>query len=299
MSIEWNEEKVGSYIRDKIEESINLDYEAAGALAKRPEKIVEITKDISAFANSAGGTIIYGLREFAAEDKRHMAEKLDPIDRREFSKEWLEHIAGKIQPRPATVIHPVQLASAPEHVAYVVEIAQGTTAHQADDCRYYRRYNFESVPMRDFEVRDVMHRKVIPVVKTELRIIVGRHGWENKLIWIVRNESDVLARWVCTIIQMPCFILGKLIHFKDTEMVMDDDDFSFWRLTPSNHLGGPLFPRGSLRAEFSFTYGEISQLEGKELRARDMVRFKTYADEMPACAGAVDLKQITLHQTLA
>ena len=33
MSVEWNEEKVGLYIRDKIEESINLDYKAAGAIA--------------------------------------------------------------------------------------------------------------------------------------------------------------------------------------------------------------------------------------------------------------------------
>jgi predicted HTH transcriptional regulator len=59
MSVEWNEEKVGLYIRDKIEESINLDYKAAGAIAT--EKTTEIIKDISAFANSAGG-IIYGLR---------------------------------------------------------------------------------------------------------------------------------------------------------------------------------------------------------------------------------------------
>jgi hypothetical protein len=299
MSVEWNEEKVGSYIRDKIEESINLDYKGAGALAR--EKTAEITKDISAFANSAGGIIIYGLREFVAKDKRHLAEKLDPIDRREFSKEWLEHIVGKIQPRPAALIHPVQLASAPEHVAYVVEIAQGTTAHQADDFRYYRRYNFESVPMRDFEVRDVMRRKVLPVVKTELRIIIGPHGWNNKLMWTVRNESDVLARWVCTLIEMPASLLDKPITFKDTdaELAMDNDDFTFWRLVASNHLGGPLFPRGSLRAEFPLEFIESIQPEGKEFRARDIVQFKTYADEMPACAGSFDLKQITHHQTLA
>jgi hypothetical protein len=228
-----------------------------------------------------------------AKDKRHLAEKLDPIDRREFSKEWLEHIVGKILPRPAVLIHPVQLSSAPEHVAYVVEIPQGTTAYQADDCKYYKRYNFESVPMRDFEVRDVMRRKAHPVVKTELRIIIGRHGWKNKLIWSVRNESDVLARWVCSIIQMLFFLLGKPLHFEDTELAMDDDEFSYWRLTPSNHLGGPLFPRGSLRAEFAFEFAEIGKLEGKELRARDIVTFKTYADEMPACEGSFDLKQIT------
>jgi hypothetical protein len=31
-------------------------------------------------------------------------------------------------------------------------------AHQARDYRYYKRHNFNALPMEDYEVRDVMNR---------------------------------------------------------------------------------------------------------------------------------------------
>ena len=59
----WDEARVQQYIDDGIEESLNLDYKAAGALAKTDGKKKEITKDVSAMANSDGGIIIYGVTE--------------------------------------------------------------------------------------------------------------------------------------------------------------------------------------------------------------------------------------------
>jgi len=41
-------------------------------------------------ANSAGGIIIYGIKEYDEADKRHLPEKIDPIQQNVFSKEWLE-----------------------------------------------------------------------------------------------------------------------------------------------------------------------------------------------------------------
>lgn len=155
----WNEVRLNQMIQDEIEESLNLDYKAAGSLEKSDKKRIEITKDVSAMSNSAGGTIIYGISEFQSKDKKHLPEKLDPIDRKQFPKEWLEQVIGGVQPRiPDVIIHPVQLSTQRDHVAYVVEIPQSTTAHQAKDLRYYRRFNFESVPMHDYEVRDTMNR---------------------------------------------------------------------------------------------------------------------------------------------
>ena len=50
-------------IDNGVEESIHLDFKAAGALAKDDKKKNEIAKDVSAFANSDGGIIIYGISE--------------------------------------------------------------------------------------------------------------------------------------------------------------------------------------------------------------------------------------------
>src|SRR5690349_16195771 len=53
----WTIDRVQRMIADGIEESLHLDYKAAGALVKRPEKKSEIVKDVTAFANSDGGVI--------------------------------------------------------------------------------------------------------------------------------------------------------------------------------------------------------------------------------------------------
>lgn len=46
-------------IADQIEKSLNPDYKRAAALNRG--KAVEITKDVSSFANSSGGVLIYGI----------------------------------------------------------------------------------------------------------------------------------------------------------------------------------------------------------------------------------------------
>ena len=62
--MQWTEAELQRHISDGIEEHSGLDYKASGSLGKQNDKTTEITKDVSAFANSAGGTIIYGIKEF-------------------------------------------------------------------------------------------------------------------------------------------------------------------------------------------------------------------------------------------
>ena len=171
MSKTWSEAEIKLYIDNQVEESLTLDYKAAGSFSRSDEKKkVEITKDVSAMANSAGGILIYGLREYSEPSKKHLAERLDAIDRTQFPKEWLEQIINNIRPHiSGVVICPVSLSSGANDVAYVVEIPQSNTAHQATDFRYYRRFNFQSVPMQDYEVRDVMNRATTPDASVEFR----------------------------------------------------------------------------------------------------------------------------------
>ena len=168
----WDEARVQQYINDGTEESLNLDYKAAGALSKQPKKKVEITKDVSAMANSDGGKIIYGIAEDA--ENRHLLGSIDPVDHTVFSKEWLDHIIGNIRPRiNGLIIHPVAIGNSYSDVAYVVEIPSSYTAHQASDKRYYKRHNFESVPMEHYEILDVLNRQQHPRVELEVRDCVG------------------------------------------------------------------------------------------------------------------------------
>ncbi len=59
-AISWDETRLNKLIRDKIEENDTLEYKGAGALTREDKAKFEITKDISAMANAAGGTLIYG-----------------------------------------------------------------------------------------------------------------------------------------------------------------------------------------------------------------------------------------------
>jgi len=88
----WNEEKIKKFILDEIEEGHTLEYKAAKSLGRNNKERDEITKDVSALADASERTIIYGVAEFQEPAKEHLPERIDPIDRTVFSKEWLEHM---------------------------------------------------------------------------------------------------------------------------------------------------------------------------------------------------------------
>ena len=90
---EYSIEIIESLIANEVEENIHLDYKASGALGKKDEKKSEIVKDVSAFANSDGGIIIYGLTE-----ENHKPKEFDFVDGNVFTKEWLENIIHQVQP---------------------------------------------------------------------------------------------------------------------------------------------------------------------------------------------------------
>lgn len=155
---EYTLEDIYSLIENEVEENIHLDYKAAGALEKCDKKRTEITKDVSALANSDGGIIVYGLSE-----EGHKPKDISPIDGSILTKEWLENVIMRIQPRIENVkIFPIRNGSLSNSL-YVVKIPKSDLApHMAIDSRYYKRYNFSSVPLEDYEVKDLYNRASMP-----------------------------------------------------------------------------------------------------------------------------------------
>ena len=79
-------EDVERMVQGQVQESIHLDYKASGAAD--PTKPVEIGKDISSFANSDGGVLVYGVKE-----EKGIPLGIDEgIDPAHCSKERLEDI---------------------------------------------------------------------------------------------------------------------------------------------------------------------------------------------------------------
>lgn len=187
----WTEAKIQRLINDEVEESLFLDYKAADALGKNNDKKKEITKDVSAMANSAGGTIIYGIKEYQQKGKTHLPEKTDPINRQDFSKEWLEQVISNIRPRIGNVlIHSVSIGEDSNNVIYIVEVPQSFTPHQASDLKYYKRFNFESTAMYDYEINDIRNRRSVIEKLLNFEIVIKDY---SIVLFSVENIGDRTA----------------------------------------------------------------------------------------------------------
>lgn len=161
----YTEEDILNLIEFRAEESINLEFKSTGSLARQDDKTLEIGKDVSAFANSDGGIIIYGLKE-----KNHVAESLSYIDGNLITKEWLESIInGKINRSITGIyIHPIRFEGRIEKSVYVVKIPASPLApHMNYDRKYYKRNNFNAEPMQEYEIRNLYGRSNLTELEFE------------------------------------------------------------------------------------------------------------------------------------
>lgn len=230
---------IKNLITNQIEENSQLEYKSGEALKHENKK--EIIKDISAMANSAGGIIIYGVKEFDKE-KNHLPEKITAVKRKDYSKEWLDQIiSSSVQPKLKNVgIEPISIDT--EDVVYVITVPQGNTAHQSlIDNKYYKRRNFLTEPMEDYEIRDIMNRRKEPNII--LKFIIEQEKFyeqsvfdsiplytptkkskeiitRSTLIAKMYNEGEVLAEYVNCFIKIPYDILNTQEYgYNDIEQI--------------------------------------------------------------------------------
>lgn len=173
---------VKSFIDNSIEESINIEFKSAGALSRKDADKKEVSKDVAAFANSDGGIIIYGI-----EEKNHKADSFSFINGNVFTKEWLEQIISSTIKRniPELKIFPIRNNGRIEESIYVVQIPSSIEApHLSRDKRFYKRAQFESVMMEEYEIRQLYGRKVkSKLVLDECLILPIKSGNTNEYVF--------------------------------------------------------------------------------------------------------------------
>jgi hypothetical protein len=291
----WTKQKLEQTIADKVEESLTLDYKRAAALAKANDKMTEITKDVSAFGNSSGGVLIYGIAEPQDRAKRHLPERLDPVLRTEISKEWLEQVIQGIQPHiEGVVIHPVTIDEQKQEVCYVVEIPQSHTAHQARDHVYYKRHNFNVLPMEDYEVRDVMNRRTHPKIRAA--IFINRA--DGYVLVRLENVGRILARHVMVEVEVPVDLNG-LVGFDQPVISKRSEEGECWvlRLTPRTSES-PVFPGSDVTLRrIIHTATQMGNYDGKPVVSTRHVKVSVFADEMPPLRATLDFAPVILGWT--
>jgi hypothetical protein len=194
---EWGEDDIELLIRDGVKECFDLDYKESRALRPDDRSKMEISKDVAAFANSGGGTVVYGVAE-SGHVPTTIDDGIEPGGA--VSKEWLENvITSRIHPKIEGVrIGEVDLRrTRPGRVLYVVHVPQSLRApHQSADHRYYKRHNFKSEPMEDYEVRDVSRRAEAPMLSVKL-VLAPRVplGSQAEVRVLVANEGEQPAEY--------------------------------------------------------------------------------------------------------
>jgi len=189
-------------IDNKIEESKQLDYKDARAISRGANEIKELSKDVSAFANSEGGIIIYGINE-----DQHIPVSYSYIDGENYTKEWLENVIdSNISPKIQNLkIHPIRFNDCVDQTSYLVEIPSSPDSpHMANDRRYYRRYNFKSVPMEEYEIKNLYFKSVQTKLTIEDVLIKGGAASTSSgkltrirfsIDFLVRNIGKVLENY--------------------------------------------------------------------------------------------------------
>ncbi|MGE5445954.1 MAG: helix-turn-helix domain-containing protein [Ignavibacteriales bacterium] len=227
---EYTEQDINNLISNKAEETINLDFKSSDSLGTQEQKKKELAKDVSSFANSEGGIIVYGIRE-----NNHVAESLSFIDGSNFTKEWIEQVIHSNIHRKidGVLIIPVRFENDVSKTVYVIKIPESNQApHMTSDKRYYRRYNFESVPMEEYEVRNLYNR----LQKTDLSIVnlscqnrgyAGGRGNYKYIFFeinvLVKNESNSIEDRYKLEIKIPNFLLQNALQSVNEKIFLNQN----------------------------------------------------------------------------
>jgi len=177
----WTEGTLKMYLGR--EESMRLEFKSGRLMDGNPDKVAEnLSKEISAFANTEGGLLFLGIAE---EDR--IATRLDGISEETWPSYRLQQlIESNIYPPLAGIrVYRVPLTEfSGSRVVFVIEVPQGRTAHQAKDCRYYGRSEFETKALRDFDIRLRMERGK------------AAHAEISSSVRLVRSASTLLAEQI-------------------------------------------------------------------------------------------------------
>lgn len=139
--------EINALLTNKISESSILEYKS-----QIGQNNHEIAKDISAFANTVEGTIIYGI-----EDKDSFAVNVNWIESQGVGERIENIISSNIDPSLEDYkIIPIMNPDDNTSCIIVLQIPFSYKGPHMVKGKYYKRYNLKSEPMTDNEVRYLM-----------------------------------------------------------------------------------------------------------------------------------------------
>ncbi len=176
-------------IQKNQKEDLYIEYKEA-SISSDLEKL---GKALSGFANSAGGVLIFRVKE----DKKNKSYILDPIsDINTFHQKILENLSRLV----ASNVPNVETKKIDKDNGYIIVLIlkSDNSPHQRlEDKKYYRRSGESFVPMEHYELENMFGRAPKPILEVDFKIIENgcAPGIEQsyKIIVGIRNKGRIAA----------------------------------------------------------------------------------------------------------
>lgn len=281
--------QIADFVVKHPEENLHLEFKSG--LFFSSDKRDEITKVVTSFANSDGGLLIIGVKEKKESGAFH-ADSIDgvPIDQK-HSKEALENIiVSNISPK----IDMIQIARVESggRSVFILEIPKSERApHMASDYRYYKRLNFQKVPMEHYEVEDFSFgRRKTPVLTAKLSFSNSKLDGNNfsfSMRILLRNKGRIVAKHVLLIITIRFLRVGatpggfQILKQDQNETVLQYGPFT-------NGIAPVLITPSPSESEVWTSIGEL-QLVRSNSGSVGLVSYQINHEELPMTTGFLAL----------
>jgi hypothetical protein len=151
-------QELEAFVENQSAEGLRLEFKSISYVKRGKMKENDITKAVTAFANSVGGSLILGIETKKLDNATRL--ELEGDDPSEMDKTLALETIIEQKTNPSVENYEVQLLMSPTGAKfYWIEVQRSAAApHQAGDNLYYKRNGSRSLPMEHFEIEDVRTR---------------------------------------------------------------------------------------------------------------------------------------------
>jgi hypothetical protein len=285
-----------------------------------------LSRALSALANSGGGALIYGLKNPTAGATGWLVDDggVDTSYKND-TREWLGNVIPPLVDYELRGfnVYPITPTSPNSQIQvgralYLIDIPDSPDApHQANDNKYYIRAGGKSVPIGHRLVMDIMGRRQHPQISLDFRIVKRPHAstvsgpepgsvtTTSHIYFIVvtaRNTGRVLAQYVNAFVQAPAG-LHRRIYGRHPQGEGGPEPYYEYRIRNTIHgsvtepsqrktvesLFNPILPGLTYNWEWTLdTELNVSSCEQQK------ARWTVYADNAPPNQGEVLVSDIPI-----
>jgi len=282
----------------------------------------ELAKQLSAFANTGGGVIIYGVTDAGKVDQGGISRS---VKGRQATKEWLEDLIPILTDYEILGVNVYEIAPKDQNSSisstkalYVVNVPDSERApHQSKrDFKYYVRLGGRSQPASHRLIEDIRNRARHPILELSaveisrvslpgenLPRLMGRMGLRFRLVLTNRGSMKASNACVFVAIQSPDLFVGDYDNGLVKPRRTKEPNAVFWEALD------PIYPAMAFSFWFEITLAAelqpfvppVSQVmwvsHGTGRNLLDLsFSWRIYADNAPAKEGETTLRDLDLAQ---